>query len=25
VIDGRAETAKGTACRRPDGSWDLSS
>jgi surface antigen len=25
VIDGRTETAKGTACRRPDGSWDLSS
>jgi len=25
VIDGRAETVKGTACRRADGSWDLSS
>jgi surface antigen len=24
VIDGRTETAKGTACRQPDGSWDLS-
>ncbi len=24
VIDGRAETVKGTACRQPDGSWDLS-
>jgi surface antigen len=25
AIAGRTETAKGTACRRPDGSWDLSS
>jgi surface antigen len=25
VIDGRVETVAGTACRRPDGSWDLSS
>ena len=25
VIDGRAETVKGTACRRADGSWDLAS
>ena len=25
VIEGRLETVKGTACRRPDGSWDLSS
>jgi len=25
VIDGRTETVKGTACRQPDGTWDLSS
>lgn len=24
-VEGRAETARGTACRQPDGSWQLTS
>jgi len=24
-VEGRAETARGTACRQPDGTWQLTS